>query len=113
MKWLGFEYWQIGRIKLTKVNYTETGLLELDYVMSGGISIKFLEKMDCEGDKGAFKLQEDRFAGAVRLGNAQNSPQQCGLGVWSRETVRVTTELGSKLEGKEKRCEKRVREGSK
>jgi len=56
MKLLGFGYWQIGRIKLTKVNYTKTGLLELDYVMSCGISVRFLEKMDCEGDKGAFKL---------------------------------------------------------
>jgi len=29
--------------------------------------------MDCEGDKRAFKFEEDHFAGAVRLGNAQNS----------------------------------------
>jgi len=41
----------------------------------------------------------------------QAPPQQWDLGVWLRETVRVIAESGSKLESKEKRCEKRVREG--
>ncbi|QCD83791.1 hypothetical protein DEO72_LG2g4138 [Vigna unguiculata] len=37
--------------------------------------------MDCEGDKRAFKFEGDRFVGAVRLGNAQNS--LCRLAAWS------------------------------
>jgi len=64
-----------------------------------------------KGIRGAFKFEEDSFAGAV-LGNAQDS--MCHLAVrglppgasatvwfgwWSRETSTVTAELGSKLEG--------------
>jgi len=56
MKWLGLGYWQIGRINLTKVNYTETRLLELKCVMSHGSSTRFVEKMEHEGDKGSFQI---------------------------------------------------------
>ena len=70
---MGLGIGRLVELGLQKLIILKLVCWKLDYVVSGGISIRFLEKMDCEGDKRAFKFEGDRFVGAVRLGNAQNS----------------------------------------